>query len=156
MKHQRIQVPSGTTLLGPGVERRVATIVRRGDDTHLVPGTHVTMDELHQYQLLGRRLQARALAAALTGLARALVWPVRRLVAGFRRAHREGVAIRQLGALDDHLLADIGLSRSQIPAAVAGLLDRPAEPTPAAPVATLTPRPGRTATGADATRREAA
>ena len=156
MNVQPNQVPSGTTLLGPGVERRVATIVRRGEDAHLVPGTHVTMDELHRYQLLGRRLQARATAAALAGLARALVWPVRRLVAGFRRARREGVAIRQLGALDDHLLADIGLSRSQIPAAVAGLLDRPAAPAPAAPVATLTPRSGRTATDAGGTRREAA
>lgn len=34
------------------------------------------------------------------------------------------IAIRELRALDDHTLNDIGLSRSQIPAVVDGLLDQ--------------------------------
>lgn len=34
-------------------------------------------------------------------------------------------ALDELNALDDQMLRDIGLSRSQIPAAVAGLIERP-------------------------------
>ena len=44
------------------------------------------MDELHQYQLLGRRLQARAVASAFVGLFKALVWPFRRLAVAYARA----------------------------------------------------------------------
>jgi uncharacterized protein YjiS (DUF1127 family) len=43
------------------------------------------------------------------------------LLAKMRRWHRDTNAIRQLGELDDRTLADLGISRSQIPAAVAGL-----------------------------------
>lgn len=35
-------------------------------------------------------------------------------------------ALAELNSLDDVMLRDIGLSRSQIPAAVAGLIERPA------------------------------
>ena len=41
-----------------------------------------------------------------------------------RTWRKRRIAIRELGALDDHTLKDIGLSRSQIPAVVEGLLDR--------------------------------
>lgn len=60
------------------------------------------------------------------------------------RAHREGASKRALGAMDDHLLADIGITRDQIPAAVAGLLERAAPPDdtpPAATRATVVERP---------------
>lgn len=126
MNTNQNQVRDGTGLLQPGVTRRAAKIVHRDDSHHLVPGTHVTVEELHRYQLLGRRLQARATAAALGSLFRALLWPAKKLAAAYARASREAAAIRELSALDDHLLADIGLSRGQIPAAVAGLLARPA------------------------------
>ncbi len=43
------------------------------------------------------------------------------LLAKIRRWSRETQAIRQLGELDDRTLADLGIARSQIPAAVAGL-----------------------------------
>ena len=114
----------GITLNQPEVERRVLRLVDRGDAEHLVPGTHVTMDELHYYQLLGRRLQARAVTSAFAGLFRALVRPLRGLAAATARVSRETAAIRQLSALDDYLLADLGIQRGQIRAAVTGLLDR--------------------------------
>lgn len=126
MNTKRNQAPSRIALFEPGVTRRVAAIVDRGDTGNLVPGTNVTMDELHRYQLLGRQLQARAMASTLTSLFRALVWPVRVLAASLGRAGREVAAIRQLGALDDHLLQDIGIRRENIPQAVAGLMSRPA------------------------------
>jgi uncharacterized protein YjiS (DUF1127 family) len=90
------------------------------------------MDEFHEYQLLGRRLQAQAMASAITVAFRGLVWPFKKLAAAYARASREAASIRQLSALDDHLLADLGISRSQIPAAVAGLLEPQTATQPAA------------------------
>lgn len=119
----------------PEVERHVTRLVHRGDTDHLVPGTHLTMDEFHEYQLLGRRLQAQAMASAITDAFRGLVWPFKKLAAAYARASREAASIRQLSALDDHLLADLGISRSQIPAAVAGLLEPQAATQPAAGLA---------------------
>ncbi len=43
------------------------------------------------------------------------------LLSKMRQRHREARAIRQLGELDDRTLADLGITRLQIPAAVAGL-----------------------------------
>ena len=129
MNTNKYQAFAAPKLYQPGVDRRVVRLVARGDTDHLVPGTHVTMDELHEYQLLGRRLQARAVASAFAGLFRAVVWPFRRFAAAYARAGRESAAIRQLSALDDYLLADIGVQRGQIPAAVKGLLDRSADET---------------------------
>ncbi len=144
MNTKRNQAPPGIALFEPGVARRVTAIVDRGDTDNLVPGTNVTMDELHRYQLLGRQLQARAMASTLTSLFRALVWPVKVLAAGLGRAGREVAAIRQLGALDDHLLQDIGIRRDNIPQAVAGLMSRPAA-TKAAPAPLVQRLAGRQA-----------
>ncbi len=120
MAIERNQAPTGIALFEPGIDRRVALIVDRGDTDNLVPGTGITMDELHQYPLLGRRLQARAMASALAGLFRAVIRPVKKLVQAHRRVRRQAAAMRQLGALDDHLLRDIGIRRDNIPATVAG------------------------------------
>ena len=148
-----------TGLYQPGVGRRVAKIVHGGDQTDLVPGTHVTHEDLQHYQLVGRRLQARATAAALGSLLRALLWPVRKiakLAAAYARSGREAAAVRQLSALDDHLLEDIGIRREQIPAAVAGSLARSAAPdAPALPTASLK-RAERPAGCNDAHRKAAA
>lgn len=129
MSIKQNQPHRGITLNQPEVDRRVLRLVDRGDTEHLVPGTHVTMDELHHYQLLGRRLQARAVASAFAGLFRALVRSLRGLAAASARVSRETAAIRQLSALDDYLLADLGIQRGQIRAAVTGLLERPTAAT---------------------------
>ena len=136
MNIRQNQDPPGVVLFERGVQRRVALIVGRNDRENLVPGTNVTMDELQRYQLAGRRLQARAVASALTGLLRAVVRPVKELAAAGGRARRQIAAIRQLGALDDHLLQDVGIRRENIPEVVAGLVSRPpATDAAAAPVA---------------------
>jgi uncharacterized protein YjiS (DUF1127 family) len=41
----------------------------------------------------------------------------------YRRDLRRRLAIRELRSLDDHMLADIGLSRNDIPAVAAGLFE---------------------------------
>ena len=58
--------------------------------------------------------------------ASAMRWLSRTLVAyGERRKRR--IAIRELRRWSDHMLADIGLTRGTIPAAVDGLMQREAE-----------------------------
>ena len=85
MATQQNQVPATPALYEPGVCRRLALIVDRGDQDHLVPGTGIAMDEFHQYQLLGRQLQARAMASAFSGLFETLGPQFERLAAAFRR-----------------------------------------------------------------------
>ena len=84
----------GTTLFEPGVSRRLDLIVDRGDRDHLVPGTGIAMDEFHQYQLLGRQLQARAMASTFTSLLEAVLRPLGKLAAASRRALARADAIR--------------------------------------------------------------
>lgn len=143
------QARSGIALYQPEVDRQIVRLVHPGDTDHLVPGTHVTMDDLHQYQLVGRRLQARATAAAFASLFRALVWPFQKLAAAYGRVSRESAAIRQLSALDDHLLADLGIRRGQIRAAVAGLVERLVVPVVEAPTAAVESLPGEARTVAN-------
>lgn len=70
---------------------------------------------------LGRASVADAFRRDLQRLARL----VRRfIVEPYARRRRRRIAIAQLRLLDDHLLADIGLTRGQIELAVDGMLSR--------------------------------
>ncbi len=69
----------------------------------------------------GRALRAQAGRQALRGLIRGIVGAVRQGAEALQRWHRRRVGYRELMALDDRLLHDIGLHRAQIPAAVDGL-----------------------------------
>ena len=84
------------------------------------------------WTLRGRRLQARAVGDGLIRLGRAFG----RLFAGtwsrLARRYREHEAVRQLGRLDDHLLRDIGIRRSQIPLVVRGQIPAPGRARPCA------------------------
>ena len=72
-------------------------------------------------QALGRASVADAFRRDLLGLARL----VRRFILEpYARRRRRRIAIAQLRSLDDHLLADIGLTRGQIELAVDGMLPR--------------------------------
>ena len=83
------------------------------------------------------------MASALAGLLRAVVRPVKKLAAACARVNRQVAATRQLGALDDHLLQDIGIRRDNISEAVASLMNQAA--TPAAPAPVVPPAAGRQA-----------
>ena len=92
--------------------------------------------ELDRYIARGRLLRAQAAAALLTSgathIARLLRSGVgatielgRRAIAWLAREHQRRAGLRALMALDDHMLKDIGLSRSQIHAMVDDMFRAP-------------------------------
>jgi uncharacterized protein YjiS (DUF1127 family) len=87
----------------------------------------------------GRELRAQALRR----LVRGIVGIIAQGAEALRRSDRRRVGYRELMALDDRLLRDIGLHRDQIPAAVKGLLRNESNPVakPQAYVATVAGRP---------------
>ncbi len=92
---------------------------------------------IEHYAKTGR---AQAVRQALRGLIRGIVGAVRHGAEALQRSHRRRVGYRELMALDDRLLRDIGLRRDQIPAAVEESLWN--QPGPAeAYVATVAGRP---------------
>ncbi len=91
----------------------------------------------------GRALHPQAVRQALRGLIRGIVGAVRQGAEALQRWHRRRVTYRELMALNDRLLRDIGLRRDQIPAAVEGLWRNESNPVakPQAYVATVAGRP---------------
>jgi uncharacterized protein YjiS (DUF1127 family) len=69
----------------------------------------------------GRASVADAFRRDLLRLAR---WVRRFILEPYAHRRRRRIAIAQLRSLDDHLLADIGLTRGQIELAVDGMLPR--------------------------------
>jgi len=67
----------------------------------------------------------RTRAAAVANLLVAGLAGVKTLAARFQTRLEQRRAMEELASLDDQMLRDIGLSRSEIPAAVAGLIERP-------------------------------
>lgn len=82
------------------------------------PYHYLGLTDYVQFELEARRMRSRAIAAFLNKI-------VGSLVASLRRSAAEA----ELRALDDRTLHDMGLSRSSIPAAVAGEMYRPAAPS---------------------------
>ena len=92
--------------------------------------------DLERYIIKGRLLRAEAVAALLTagarGIARLVLSGIsatielgRRAIGWLAREQQRRASLRALMALDDHMLKDIGLSRSQIHAMVDGVFRTP-------------------------------
>lgn len=79
----------------------------------------MTQAEIEAY---ARRIRAEAIADLIYSAWVALKGASTRAKAYLARQR----AMHELNGLDDAMLRDIGLNRSQIPAAVAGLIERPA------------------------------
>lgn len=74
-----------------------------------------------EIEAYARRIRAEAVAKLVkTGLVN-----LKTLAARYKAHQQQRRAVEELNALDDQMLRDIGLSRSEIPAAVAGLIERP-------------------------------
>lgn len=74
-----------------------------------------------EIEAYARRIRAEAIANLIVA-----AWNAVKTIGARVQAYlAEQRAVSELNALDDQMLRDIGLSRSQIPAAVAGLIERP-------------------------------
>ncbi len=76
-------------------------------------GSFVSPADLWAIERKARRERAVAVAGWISG-------GVAKLINAIRAAHRRRVAIDELSALDNRMLADIGISRSEIRAVVTG------------------------------------
>jgi uncharacterized protein YjiS (DUF1127 family) len=92
-------------------------------------GAAPDMDVRFQVERQAQRERAVAISRWVGG-------GIAKLVAALRTARRRRIAMAELASLDDRMLADIGISRSEIRAAVSGasgLLPRALGPSAAAP-----------------------
>lgn len=87
--------------------------------------TH-SLEEVQQYERWARQQQALVFRQMAVGVGRGIGRAVASLAGLYQalgRSQRRRVAIRELSALDDYILNDMGLTRGTIRAAVDGLLD---------------------------------
>jgi len=71
-------------------------------------------EEMQRYEQWAHRARAEALSGGLAGLGRGLARGVAALGAALRASHRRRRTAQQLRGLDDHMLADIGLTRDDL------------------------------------------
>ena len=96
-------------------------ITLRNQTAFAVPANLTPMSQA-EIEAYARRIRAEAIADLVYSAWIALKGAGAR-VKGYLAQQR---ALHELNSLDDAMLRDIGLNRSQIPAAVAGLIERPA------------------------------
>lgn len=90
--------------------------------------------ELLEIENAAHAMRAAEFARLSRAAARAIAAPVRKAAAYIAELHRTHVTFSELSALSDRELRDIGLIRSDIPAAAAGHFTRPTELAPTAAV----------------------
>lgn len=100
----------------PGFQRKVEQLSSSLSGLPIRATSTYTPDEVRRGVARGRRLRAEAIGATLANLARSVTVLARRTTHRLRRRHIRRVTQRQLMALDNHVLRDVGLPRSEIPA----------------------------------------
>ena len=101
------------------VKFRVADVVSHA---RVAPVESDPWIDVQAFRARAEALRADQLRDLVSGPARALFAGVSNFWRRVRTHQRRRLAIAQLSALDDHLLSDIGLDRTDIAAAVDGLL----------------------------------
>ena len=127
----------------PAFERRLSLVGQSFTGSDWGTRAALSHEVIEHYTQTGRALRAQAVRQALRDLIRGIVGAVRQGAEALQRWHRRRVTYRELMALDDRLLRDIGLRRDQIPAAVEGLWRNESNPVAKrqAYVATVAGRP---------------
>lgn len=81
-------------------------------------------DEVHRILTEARRIRAEHFAAGVSRIGKAVAGFVGTIGTAFAEARRQHTLYEELSRMTDFELRDIGLNRSDIPAAVAGVLTR--------------------------------
>jgi len=74
----------------------------------------ISPEEMQRYEQRARRERAEAFHGLLSGLGRGLSRGVAAVGRAMRARYRRRRTVRQLRGLDDHMLADIGLTRDDL------------------------------------------
>jgi uncharacterized protein YjiS (DUF1127 family) len=97
------------------------------------PGADLTAQAIATHLQRGRYLRSEAFNRGIRGAIGVLDKAYRALRDGLRRHNAHRTTIAELSRINNHMLADIGIQREQIPMIVEGMLDRRASTTEMSP-----------------------
>ncbi len=97
------------------------------------PGADLTAQAIATHLQRGRYLRSEAFNRGIRGAIGVLGKAYRVLRDGLRRHNAHRTTIAELSRINNHMLADIGIQREQIPMIVEGMLDRRASTTEMSP-----------------------
>ena len=97
-------------------------ITEIADQARIEPVAAAGSVDLDDYIARAEAERAQQFPKIVFGVVQGLAARLAGLWLGFRAGQQRRIAIGQLASLDDWMLRDIGLERSQIPAAVDGML----------------------------------
>jgi uncharacterized protein YjiS (DUF1127 family) len=114
--------------LNTGFDRGLSLLSQGLTGYDWAPRRDLNHGAVKHYTKVGRQLRAQAFGQALRGLSQAIVGAFGRAARAFQHGRVRRASIRELSALSDHQLKDIGLFRAEIPAAVDKLLRNQSQP----------------------------
>ncbi len=97
------------------------------------PGADLTAQAIATHLQRGRYLRSEAFNRGIRGAIGVLDKAYRAQRDGLRRYNAHRTTIAELSRINNHMLADIGIQREQIPMIVEGMLDRRASTTEMSP-----------------------
>jgi uncharacterized protein YjiS (DUF1127 family) len=115
--------------LNTGFDRGLSLLSQSLTGYDWATGRDLDHDTVKHYATVGRELRAQAFRQALRRLSQAIAGASGRAARALKHRRLRHASIRQLVALSDHQLKDIGLLRAEIPAAVDRLLRNESQPT---------------------------
>ena len=97
------------------------------------PGTDLTAQAIATHLLRSHYLRSEALYQGIGAAIGVLGGAYRALRDGLRRHNAHRTTVAELSRINNHMLADIGIRREQIPMIVEGMLDRRVSTTETSP-----------------------
>ena len=107
--------------------------LQQGAPAAAPPGTDLTAQAIATHLLRSHYLRSEALYQGISAAIGVLGGAYRALRDGLRRHNAHRTTVAELSRINNHMLADIGIRREQIPMIVEGMLDRRASTTEISP-----------------------
>ncbi len=114
--------------LNTGFDRGLSLLSQGLTGYDWAPRPNLDHGTVKHYTKVGRQLRAQAFQRALRRLAKRTVGTIRWAVEAVQHRRLRRASIRELSALTDHQLKDIGLLRAEIPAVVDKFLQKEWQP----------------------------
>jgi len=107
--------------------------LQQGAPAAAPPGTDLTAQAIATHLLRSHYLRSEALYQGIGAAIGVLGGAYRALRDGLRRYNAHRTTVAELSRINNHMLADIGIRREQIPMIVEGMLDRRVSTTEMSP-----------------------